>query len=326
MGKTKKNGGRQPVVCVLAYEGLCTFEFGVAVELFALPRPEFDLWYDCRVVASEPGPLSAQGGIVVETQYSLPSLSEADLIVIPGWRGIDEPVPGDLAKALLSAHASGTKIASFCSGAFVLAAIGLLDGRSATTHWRYAEALTEQFPRIQFEPDVLFVDSGDVLTSAGSAAAVDLGLHIVRRDFGTRNANAVAKRLVVSAQRQGGQRQFVDAPPPRHRTGGITPLLETIRSQLDQEWSVARMADVAGLSTRTLARRFQENTANTPLGWLKHERIARACELLENQHLPIIDVSEACGFRSVETFRQVFRQLRGISPTQHRRSFNDQLA
>lgn len=326
MRNSTKSQERQPTVCVLAYDGLCTFEFGVAVELFALPRPEFDLWYDCKVVAGESGPLSAQGGIVVETQYNLASLSEADLIVIPGWRGIDEPVPDDLTHALLRAHASGSRIASFCSGAFVLAATGLLDGRSATTHWRYAQALTERFPKIAFEPDVLFVDGGDVLTSAGTAAAVDLGLHIVRQDFSTRHANAVAKRMVVSAQRQGGQRQFVDAPSPRRRTGGIAPLLETIRSQLDQEWSVTRMADVAGLSTRTLARRFQESTSHTPLLWLKHERIARACELLENENVPMIDVSEACGFGSVETFRQVFRQIRGISPTQHRRSFTGPLA
>ena len=313
---------RTPTVCVLAYDGLCTFEFGIGIEMFGLQRPEFDLWYDCKVVSIEPGPLHAQGGLVINVTHNLSKLAEADLIVIPGWRGVDEPVPSKLVRALLDAHGRGTRIASFCSGAFVLAATGLLD-RSATTHWRYADALKERFPSVQFEPDVLYVDGGDVLTSAGSAAAVDLCFHIIRKDFGTKKANAVARRLVVPAQRQGGQRQFVEAPPTKQRTGGIAPLLERIRSHLDEEWSLARMAEVAGLSTRTLARRFRESTANTPLGWLKNERVIRACELLEDPGLPIIDIAEACGFRSIETFRQVFRQQRGISPTQHRNSFSD---
>jgi AraC family transcriptional regulator, transcriptional activator FtrA len=196
-------------VVALAYDGLCTFEFGVAVEIFGLDRPEMgDDWYSFRVAAIEPGPLRAAGGIRVTTDGGLGLIERAGTIVVPGWRGADEPVPARVIKALRRAHAKGARLLSFCSGVFVLAATGLLDGKRAVTHWRYAERLARAYPRIAVVPDVLYMDEGSVLTAAGSAAGIDLSLHLIRRDWGVAAANSVARRLVVPAHRDGGQAQF----------------------------------------------------------------------------------------------------------------------
>lgn len=313
-------------VCILAYDGLCTFEFGIAVEAFALPRSEFDRWYDTRTIAAEPGRITGLGGVVIEADHDLRALAKADIIMIPGWKGVDVPVPDDLVAALRKAHHNGARIATICSGVFVLAATGLLDGRRATTHWRYAELLAQRFPDIIVEPDVLFVDEGSLLSSAGSAAGLDLCLHIIRRDFGVDHANAVARRLVLPAQREGGQRQFVPRPVPPERGGRIAPLLDTMRSTLDEPWPMARMANVAGLSQRTLARRFHEATGKTPGAWLTATRVARAVELLETTDLSLTDVASACGFGSSETFRREFRLAQGATPSQFRRAFGQATA
>jgi AraC family transcriptional activator FtrA len=304
---------------VIAYDGLCTFEFAVAVELFALPRPEFDHWYRFATVKAESGPIRATGGITIDAEDDLILLKEASLIFVPGWRGADEPVPSTLCSALVEAHSNGARIASICSGVFVLAAAGLLDGGKATTHWRYTEKLAQKYPEITVDQDVLFVENGQVFTSAGSAAGLDLGLHIIRKDYGAQVAAAVARRLVLPAQRDGGQRQFVPRPEPTTRIGsGIAPLLDDIRSTLDEPWPVERMANVAATSHRTLARKFNEEIGTTPLKWLKAERVARASELLENKDVPLTDIWIACGFGSAETFRREFRKTVGIPPTRYR--------
>lgn len=310
-----------PQVCILAYDGLCTFEFGMAVEVFALPRTEFDRWYRTTTIAAEPGRIRGLGGVLIEADHDLGALAKADLIVIPGWKGVDAPVPADLIEALHDAHADGARIATICSGVFALAATGLLDGRRATAHWRYTETLAKRFRKIEVEPDVLFVDEGALLSSAGSAAGLDMCLHIIRQDFGVEHANAVARRLVLPAQREGGQRQFVPRPVPPERGGRIAPLLDTIRAQLDEPWPMARMAVVAGLSYRTLARRFRDVTGQSPISWLAAQRVARAAELLESTELSLSDVAHTSGFRSSETFRREFRAARGISPSQYRRAF-----
>jgi len=310
-----------PLVCALAYDRLCTFEYGIAVELFGLPRPEFKRWYRFKTVAAEAGPLKAIGGLTITTDGGLELLAGADLIVVPGWRGSDAPVPDALIKSLQRAHKKGARIASICSGVFVLAAAGLLDGRRVTTHWRYTEQLGALYPAVRVEPDVLYVDEGSVLTSAGSAAGLDLGLHIIRRDFGVEAANAVARRLVLPPQRDGGQRQFVAAPVPKAQGGRIAPLLDTMRQELDQPWPVSRMAGQAGLSPRTLARRFGEATGQTPLAWLTSARVENAALLLETTNASLADVALSCGFGSPETFRREFRNQRGISPSQFRAAF-----
>lgn len=324
-GATPDNGmrhePRRPLVCVLAYDGLCTFEFGIGVELFGLDRPEFDHWYDFCVVAAEPGPLRATGGISVDAEQNLGRLRDASLVLVPGWRGADAPVPDDLIAALRGAHASGARIASICSGVFVLAAAGLLEGRRATTHWRYLDKLAERYPGVRIEADALYVDEGDILTSAGSAAGLDLCLHIVRRDFGAGHANTVARRLVLPPHRDGGQRQFVSAPVVRARGGTIAPLLDAMRERLDEAWPLERMARQAGISRRTLTRRFHETAGEPPLTCLARMRVERAAELLETSDASLSDIAASCGFGSLESFRREFRKLRGTTPSRHRNSF-----
>lgn len=310
---------KHPLVCALAYDGLCTFEFGIAVELFALSRPEFEDWYRFATVKAEAGPIRAIGGITVDAQDDLDLLTDASLIIVPGWRGADTPVPEDLCAALRAAHDNGARVASICSGVFVLAAAGLLDGQTATTHWRYTDTLAQRYPQINVDPDVLFVEGDRVFTSAGSAAGLDLGLHIIRQDFGAQVAASVARRLVLPAQRDGGQRQFVPRPEPKARVGSsLAALQDRIRASIDEDWPVDRMARAAATSGRTLARRFHEETGTTPLNWIKTERVSRAAELLENGAIPLSDVWEICGFGSAETFRREFRKTMGVPPVRYR--------
>jgi len=310
-----------PLICLLAYDGLCAFEYGIGLEVFGLPRPEFKQWYELATVAAEPGPLRAMGGIQVVADGELNLLSQANVILVPGWRSPDALVPKELVEALRMAHGNGARIASICSGAFVLAATGLLNGKRATTHWRYAEILAQQYPTIQVDPDVLYVEEGSVLTSAGSAAGLDLCLHIVRQDFGAAVANAVARRLVLPAHRDGGQQQFLTAPVAHERGGRIAPVLDQMRKHPDQDWPIARMCDAAGLTRRTFARKFFEATGQTPLVWLIATRVSHAADLLETSHLPLNEVAKRSGFGSGETFRREFRKLRGTSPSNYRKMF-----
>lgn len=318
----------KPHVAILAYDRLCMFEFGIAVEVFGLPRPELAHlnWYSCEIVGIEPGPYRATGGVSVDAPHDLGRLAHADLIVVPGWRGAAEPVPQPLVEALQSANARGARIATLCSGVFVPARAGLLDGRRATTHWRYAETLRAECPAIAVEPDVLYVEDGNLLTAAGSAAGIDLCLHIVRQDFGAEIANSVARRLVLPAHRDGGQAQFVARPVPRERRGQIGPLLDTLRARLDEDWSIARMAAVAVLSERTLIRHFNDATGLSPLTWLIAERVERSKELLESTDFALDAIAEASGFRSQETLRHHFRARTGVSPSAFRRSFGRKAA
>jgi AraC family transcriptional activator FtrA len=312
-----------PLVAVLAYDGLCTFEFGVAYEVFGLPRPEMGAgWYRYRLVAGEEGRLRVAGGLMVEADAGLPLLAEADLVIVPGWRGAEAPVPQPFVDALRLAHGRGARIASLCSGVFVLAAAGLIDGRRATTHWRYAETLRRRHPEVMLEPDVLYVDNGDVLTAAGSAAGIDLCLHIVRRDFGPAAANAVARRLVVPPHRDGGQAQYVERPVPDAYEGRrLGALVEWMRAHLAEPQPLALLAERAGMSLRTFQRRFEGMTGLPPRVWLTGERVAEARRLLELQPgLSIESVAAACGFEP-GALRQHFLQRVGVTPAQYRRRF-----
>lgn len=326
MTNTTKIDEKSPLVCVIAYDGLCTFEFGIAVELFALPRPEFDQWYRFATVKADEGPIRAAGGITIEAEYDLDLIKQASLVLIPGWRGAGEPVPEELCEALRIAHENGARIVSICSGVFVLAASGLLNGGTATTHWRYTDLLAQNYPEITVDPDVLFVEEDRVFTSAGSAAGLDLGLHIIRKDFGAKAAATVARRLVLPAQRDGGQRQFVPRPEPNARIGsGLAALQDAIRLSLNEPWPIERMADEAATSVRTLARKFSDEAGTTPLKWLKNERVARAAELLESGHVPLSEVWSVCGFGSAETFRREFRKTMGVPPVRYRERLGAQL-
>lgn len=320
-GRALASPSRDPLnVVLLAYDGLCTFEFGIMVELFGLPRPELDPWYSLRV-AGEAGPLRAAGGLRVEAPYSLRALDRAGTIIVPGWRGLEAPVPRALIRKLQRAYDQGARILSVCSGAFVLAAAGLLDGKRATTHWKYADALAERYPDLSVDPDVLYVDEGSIITSAGSAAGIDMGLHLIRRDFGAAIANRVARRLVVPPQREGGQKQFVDTPVADCGQDGFAEVLDGILGSLDDPHSVESMARRAGMSERTFARRFREATGTTPHRWLQAERVRLGQRLLETTSLPIERIARRSGFSSAQLLRHHFKRVVGTSPTAYRRSF-----
>ncbi len=313
-----------PRVAVLAYDGLCTFEFGTASEIFGLPRPEIGTgWYRYAVCGIEPGPLRAGGGLTVAVEHGLEILADADLVVVPGWRGIETPVPDDLVAALVAAHARGARIMSLCSGIAVLAASGLLCGRKATTHWRYVPAVARRYPDITLDPDVLYVDEGQVLTAAGSAAGIDLCLHVVRRDFGPRVANQVARRLVVPPHREGGQAQFIDSPILPMREGArLGPMIEEMRRALGEAEPLATAARRAGMSLRTFQRRFVAATGLPPGEWLVAERLRRARDLLEEPGgVSLDDVALASGFGSLASMRHHFRERLGTSPQAYRRTF-----
>lgn len=311
-----------PLVVALAYDGLCTFEYGVAVELFALPRPEMGAdWYRFATAAAEPGDLKGLGGVRIVGDGGLELLEQASVIVAPGWRGMDHPVPEPLIKALQAAHVRGARLMSICSGVFVLAATGLLDGRRATTHWRYANALRERHPAIEVQPDVLYVDEGDLLTSAGSAAGIDLGLHLIRRDFGPEAANMVARRLVVPPHRDGGQAQFVQQPVPTvHEASRLGPILDRMRADLSGAHTIKALADAVGMSERTFLRRFEAATGATPTRWLLAERLNRARDLLETSSASIEQVAEAVGL-GAPALRHHFRRQFSTTPGAYRARF-----
>jgi len=314
---TELKKANPPLVCILTYDNLCIFEFGIALEVFALPRPELSEWYDYKVIATTDGEINGMGGVSIDASHDLSLLAQATLIVVPGWQGeVSEP----LKTALIHAHDKGVRIATICSGVFLPAACGLLDGKQATTHWRYTQQLQETYPKIKVNPDVLYVDEGGMLTSAGSAAGVDLCLHIVRHDFGHQVANSVARRLVLPAHREGGQAQFVPRPIIKNNDL-FSPLLDEIRSTLDENWSVKRMADKAAISPRTLLRKFKDTTGESPLMWLTMERLALARELLATTQLNVNQIANASGFLSPELLRHHFKRHYQLSPLRYRAQF-----
>lgn len=308
---------KPPLVCILTYNNLCMFEFGIALEVFALPRPELPQWYDYKVVATEAGEIRGLGGVSINANHDLSLLAQASLIIVPGWSG---DVSDELKAALIDAHANGTRIATICSGVFLPASCGLLKNKHATTHWRYAQKLQQEYLDIKVNPEVLYIDEGSILTSAGSAAGLDLCLHIVRSDFGSKVANTVARRLVLPAHREGGQAQFVPRPVIKNNDL-FSPLLDEIRSTLNENWTVKRMADKAAISSRTLLRRFKDTTGESPLMWVTMERLALARELLETTSLNVNQIANSCGFISAELLRHHFKRHYQLSPLRYRSQF-----
>ena len=313
-----------PRVAVVVYDGLCTFEYGVAYEVFGLPRPEAGPdWYRFNSVAADKGEMRAAGGLAIVGAAGLDTLAEADLVVIPGWRWLDATVPADLSEALRCAASRGARIASLCSGAVVLAASGLLDGRRATTHWRYLDALSARYPATRFVGNVLYVEDGPFMTAAGSAAAIDLCLHIVRSDFGPSMAVDVARRLVVPPHREGSQAQYIPRPVPRASEGArLGPLLDRMRKDPAARYRLRDLADEAGMSLRTFQRRFRETTGEAPGTWLIAERLRVARELLEAGSTHVEDVAFRSGFGTPEILRHHFRSTLGISPSRYRAQFS----
>jgi len=310
-------------VVALAYDGLCTFELAIAVEIFGLPRPEVGRnWYRFAAASLDSGPLRSTGGIHLIVGSGLSKLSTAGTIIIPGWKGIDVPPPQRLIARLREAYSSGARLVSICSGVFVLAATGLLNGRRATTHWRHADTLRSKYPQIKVEPDVLYVDEGRLLTSAGSAAGIDLCLHIVRKDFGAEVANQVARRLVVPPHRDGGQAQFIPEPIRKTPNGGLAPVLAWLESHFDQDLSVDDLARRAAMSPRTFARQFRRQTGTTPHQWLTHLRLLAAQRKLEQTNDGIDEIAAAVGWQTAATLRQHFSRELRTSPMAYRRKFS----
>lgn len=325
---TPMAGPANRLVAVVIYDGLGAFEFGITTEVFGLPRPELEPnWYSFVVCSGETGPLRMVGGARVVADADLTLLSTAGTVIVPGWRRPTELPPEPLLQALRTAHNAGARLVSICSGAFVLAAAGVLAGKKATTHWRHTAALASSYPTIEIVPDVLYVDEDDVLTSAGSAAGIDLCLHIVRKDFGAAVANHVARRLVVPPHREGGQAQFIDQPVPTVREGArLGPLLDRMRERIAEPQPMEQLAAEVGMSMRTFQRRFQAATGMTPGEWLLTARLSQARALLETTQIGIDDIALACGFGSVATLRHHFRERLGASPISYRRRFRGSIS
>jgi transcriptional regulator GlxA family with amidase domain len=308
-------------VAVAVCDDVSVFELGVVCEVFGIDRTDTGLpGYDFAVCAAEPAPLRTGGGFSITPEHGLDRLLAADLVAVPSWRSADERPPEALLDALRAVVDRGGRVMSVCSGAFVLAAAGLLDGRRATTHWRYAAALAERYPAVDVDPNVLYVDSGPVLTSAGTSAGIDLCLHLVREEHGPAVANAIARRMVVPPHRDGGQAQFVEAPVPAPRRDDLADVLTWAVEHLDQPLSVESLAARALMSPRTFARRFRAATGTTPYAWLLHQRTLLAQRLLEAGH-GVEEVARRSGFGSAATLREHFARARGTSPSAYQRAF-----
>ncbi|MEV3852715.1 helix-turn-helix domain-containing protein [Streptomyces sp. NPDC050095] len=311
-------------VVVLVDEGVNPFEVGVATELFGLPRPELGRaapLYELTLCAPAPGIRMNHGFFTLGAAAGLDAADAADTLLVPGRPDNAVPRTAPVLDAVRRAHARGARIVSFCTGAFALAEAGLLDGRRATTHWRWADEFRALHPKVLLEPDVLFVDEGDVLTAAGSASALDLGLHLVRRDHGAEIANSVSRRLVFAAHRDGGQRQFVERPVPDVPDASLAPVLAWAQEHLDRPLTVAGLAERAAVSPATLHRRFRTELGTTPLAWLLGERVTLACRLIERGEQRLDVVADRSGLGSAANLRARMKQLTGLSPSEYRKRF-----
>jgi AraC family transcriptional activator FtrA len=309
-------------VAVLLADQAAAFEFGVVHEVFGIDRtaqgvPSFDF----RVCTEHPErPVDFQNGLTLNVPHGLEGLEGADLIAVPATH-IRSFSPGLLA-AIRAAHDAGAILLSVCSGAFVLGAAGLLDGRACATHWMSTAELAQAYPLARVNRDVLFVDDGDIITSAGTAAGIDACLHLVRRELGASVATTIARRMVVPPQRDGGQRQFVETPMPECASDSLSTVLAWMEENLDTEQPVAVLARRAAMSDRTFARRFVQETGTTPAKWLAWQRVNRARELLESSDLGIDQVAARSGFGSAALMRHHFTRQVGVAPSDYRRTFS----
>jgi len=295
------------------------FELAMACEVFGSAPPGVAAaWYDL-VLCGTGG--ARAGRFLLEPDRGLDQLASADTVIVAALDDVEGDPPADLIDALRTAHAAGARVASLCTGAFALAAAGLLDGRRATTHWAHTGALAARYPQVDVDPDVLYIDNGSVLTSAGKAAAMDLCLHLVRCDYGAAIANMVARRLVVPPHRAGGQAQYVTTPVPASDSHPLAGLLPWVTQRLDQTLTVEDLARQASMSSRNLGRHFRSVTGTTPLQWLATQRIRRAQELLETTNDSVEAVAAAVGMGTGTTLRRHFNRTVGVPPEAYRRTF-----
>lgn len=315
--------GPDHLVAVLAPNLSSPFELSVACEVFGFDRSELvDPWYRFRLCALDPPEVRTDVGFSLHTPFGLADAADADTVIVPVWPGLDEPPDDAVLDVLRGTVERGGRVLSFCTGAFALGHAGVLDGRRATTHWRYRDLFAAVFPSVELEPDALYVDECPVLTSAGTAAAIDLSLHVVRQDHGADVANAVARRMVVPPHRDGGQAQFVEAPVAADQEPNpLQRTLDWALAHLDEPLTVEDLARQAKMSPRTLARRFRQVTGDTPLQWLLHQRVLAAQRLLERTDESVEEIARRCGFGSAGVLREHFVRHTRTTPTAYRRTF-----
>ncbi|MFJ6212930.1 helix-turn-helix domain-containing protein [Streptomyces sp. NPDC092296] len=308
-------------VVAVVLEEAHPFELGVACEVFGLDRSEQGLpRYDFALAADRPGPVRTHAGFSIDAPYGPERLASADLVIAAATHIRDE-YPPELLLALRQAVERGARVLSICSGAFLLGAAGLLDGRRCTTHWRHTDLLAARFPLATLEPDVLYVDAGQVVTSAGTAAGIDACLHVVRQEQGSEVALAIARRMVVAPHRDGGQAQYVDRPLPEAQGDSLAGVLDWMRRNLDREATVKQLAARVHMSPRTFARRFQQETGTTPHRWLVGQRLLQAQRLLEGTDETVDAIAARTGFGSAAALRHHFGRWLGTTPVAYRRTF-----
>ncbi len=324
-GAPKIHQGSHRVVA-LCLPGTVAFDLTAPAQAFRLAHgPDYSPHYRFATCSVDGGPVSTTTGFEIGVEAGLGALRRADTVVVPGYWAIHEPPPAAATKALRAAARRGARVMSVCTGAFALAAAGVLDGRRATTHWAWAAELAAAFPAVEVDPEVLFVDEGDVLTSAGLSAGIDLSLHVVRRDHGAACADRVARQMVAAPHRDGGQAQFFRGPEDYVPAPSADASLESTRAwareRLADPLTVEEMARHANVSPRTFARRFREETGTTPLQWLLARRVLEARRLLEESDLPVENVAAAAGFGNAASLRDHFRRATSTTPTAYRRTF-----
>ncbi|ORB31979.1 GlxA family transcriptional regulator [Mycolicibacterium parafortuitum] len=311
-------------VSVLALDGLAMFEFGVVCEVFGIDRsgdgvPNFEF----KVCGPEPGkPLRTSIGATLTPEHGLDDLVGVDLVAIPAIASQNGGYLPAALDAVRRAAETGSIILTVCSGAFVAGAAGLLDGRPCTTHWMHADALAEMYPTAKVDRNVLYVDDGNLITSAGTAAGIDACLHLVRRELGSEVTNKIARRMVVPPQRDGGQRQYIDQPIPVKCSERFAPHLDWILANLDKPHTVTTLARRAHMSGRTFARRFVEETGRTPMQWVTDQRVLYARRMLEETNLDVDTIAEQSGFGTATLLRHHFRRIIGVTPSDYRKRFN----
>ncbi|MDQ4093792.1 MAG: helix-turn-helix domain-containing protein [Actinomycetota bacterium] len=307
-------------VAAIACQGVGTFGLGVFSEIFGYDRTADGLpGFDYAVVAGEPGPLRTDTGLLIVPEHGLERLTTADLVVVTSWDHDDEP-SAELQDTLRAAVDRGTRLLAHCTGAFAVAATGLLDGCRATTHWRYVDAFARRYPQVDLDPEVLYVDAGPVVTSAGTAAGIDASLYLLRQAFGSEVANAVARRMVVPPHRDGGQAQFIEQPIP-HADDPLGEVLLWAQRNAAKPLTVEALAARAHMSPRTFARHFRAHTGTTPYAWLLSQRVRLAERMLEDGSLPVDEVARRSGFGSAAVLRAHLIRERGVSPQVYRRTF-----
>ena len=311
-------------VAVLAYDGVSLFHLSVPGLVFGAELPPAGMSaYEVVHVAEKPGRIRTSQGIAMDVPTGLGALAGADIVIVPAWSNPEVAASAKLVAAVQAAHARGAQVVGLCLGAFVLGDAGLLDGRHATTHWAARDVFSRRFPQADFRPDVLYVDDGTIVTSAGTAAAIDCCLNIVRQRDGADVANRLARMLVTPPHRQGGQAQFIEQPVPELPSESRLPgVLEWARAHLAEPVSVDALADAARMSRRTFTRRFREATGTTVVKWLAAERLAHAQQLLETTELSVERIATEVGFGTALTLRQNFLSQFGTTPSEYRRSFS----